>query len=72
VLATAGDLGRPRDVIRLAEELTSKDTGLPPTRIVNIHISTARTHLDLVTGMAHKARWCRHGTSLPRRQRSTP
>jgi transcriptional regulator with XRE-family HTH domain len=47
VLATAGDLGRPRDVIRLAEELTSKDTGLPPTRIVDVHISTARAHLDL-------------------------
>lgn len=47
VLATQGDLGRPRDVIRLAEELTSKDTGLPPTRIVDVHTSTARAHLDL-------------------------
>jgi transcriptional regulator with XRE-family HTH domain len=47
VLATEGDLGRPRDVIRLAEELTSKDTGLPPTRIVDVHTSTARAHLDL-------------------------
>jgi transcriptional regulator with XRE-family HTH domain len=47
VLATAGDLGRPRDVIRLAEELISKDTGLPPTRIVDVHTSTARAHLDL-------------------------
>ncbi|MGH3721700.1 MAG: helix-turn-helix domain-containing protein [Pseudonocardiaceae bacterium] len=47
VLATEGDLGRPRDVIRLATELTSRDTGLPPTRIVDVHISTARAHLDL-------------------------
>ncbi|MGH3872086.1 MAG: helix-turn-helix domain-containing protein [Pseudonocardiaceae bacterium] len=47
VLATEGDLGRPRDVIRLADELTSKDTGLPPTRIVDVHTSTARAHLDL-------------------------
>jgi transcriptional regulator with XRE-family HTH domain len=47
VLATEGDLGRPRDVIRLADELTSRDTGLPPTRIVDVHTSTARAHLDL-------------------------
>ncbi|MGH3847986.1 MAG: transcriptional regulator, partial [Pseudonocardiaceae bacterium] len=47
VLATEGDLGRPRDVIRLAEELTSRDTGLSPTRIVDVHTSTARAHLDL-------------------------
>ncbi len=47
VLATEGDLGRPRDVIRLAEELTSRETGLPPTRIVDVHTSTARAHLDL-------------------------
>jgi transcriptional regulator with XRE-family HTH domain len=47
VLATEGDLGRPRNVIRLAEELTSRDTGLPPTRIVDVHTSTARAHLDL-------------------------
>jgi transcriptional regulator with XRE-family HTH domain len=47
VLATEGELGRPREVIRLADELTSKDTGLPPTRIVDIHTSTARAHLDL-------------------------
>ncbi len=47
VLATEADLGRPREVIRLAQELTSKDTGLPPTRLVDVHISTARAHLDL-------------------------
>ena len=47
VLATEGDLGRPRDVIRLAEELTSRDTGLPPTRIVDVHTNTARAYLDL-------------------------
>jgi hypothetical protein len=47
VLATQGDLGRPRDVIRLAEELTSRDTGLPPTRIVDVHTNTARARLDL-------------------------
>ncbi|MGH3670395.1 MAG: helix-turn-helix domain-containing protein [Pseudonocardiaceae bacterium] len=47
VLATEGDLGRPRDVIRLADELTSRDTGLSPTRIVDVHTSAARAHLDL-------------------------
>jgi transcriptional regulator with XRE-family HTH domain len=47
VLATEGDLGHPRQVIRLAEDLTSKDTGLPPTRIGPVHINTARAHLDL-------------------------
>ncbi len=47
VLATEGDLGRPREVVRLAEELTSRDTGLPPTRIVDVHTSTARARLDL-------------------------
>lgn len=47
VLATEGDLGRPRDVIRLASELTSNDTGLPPTRIGPVFINTARAQLDL-------------------------
>jgi hypothetical protein len=47
VLAAEGDLGRPCEVIRLAEELTSKETGLPPSRIVDVHTSTARAHLDL-------------------------
>ncbi|MGH3884933.1 MAG: transcriptional regulator, partial [Pseudonocardiaceae bacterium] len=47
VLATEGDLGHTRDVIRLAEELTSNDTGLPPTRIGPVHINTARAQLDL-------------------------
>jgi transcriptional regulator with XRE-family HTH domain len=47
VLATQGDLGRPRDVVRLADELTNKDTGLPPTRIGPVHINTARARLDL-------------------------
>ena len=47
ILATEGDLGRPREVIRLAEELTSRNTGLPPTRIVDVHTSTARAQLDL-------------------------
>jgi transcriptional regulator with XRE-family HTH domain len=47
VLATEGDLGHPRETIRLVEELTSKDTGLPPTRIVDVHTSAARAHLDL-------------------------
>jgi len=47
VLATEGDLGRPRSVVRLAEELTSTDTGLSPTRIVDVHTNTARAHLDL-------------------------
>lgn len=47
VLATQGDLGRPRDVIRLADELASNDTGLPPTRLGPVHINTARAQLDL-------------------------
>jgi hypothetical protein len=47
VLATEGELGRPRETIRIAEELTSRDNGLPPTRIVDVHISTARAYLDL-------------------------
>jgi len=47
VLATEGDLGNPREVIRLAEELTSNDTTLPPARIGAVHINTARAQLDL-------------------------
>jgi hypothetical protein len=34
-------------VIRLAEELASNDTGLPPTRIGPVHINIARARLDL-------------------------
>lgn len=47
VLATAGDLGRPRDVIRLADELACTDTELPPTRLGPVHTNTARAQLDL-------------------------
>lgn len=47
VLTTEADLGHPRQVIRLANELTSKDSRLPPTRMVEVHISTARAHLEL-------------------------
>ncbi|MGH3695274.1 MAG: helix-turn-helix domain-containing protein, partial [Pseudonocardiaceae bacterium] len=47
VLATEADLGRPRNVIRLSEELFRTDTGLPANRICSTHISTARAHLDL-------------------------
>ncbi len=47
VVATEGDLGRPRDVIRLADELNRNDTGLPPTRLVDVHTNTARAQLDL-------------------------
>ncbi|MGH3772404.1 MAG: helix-turn-helix domain-containing protein [Pseudonocardiaceae bacterium] len=47
VLATEGDLGRPREVVRLAEKLFRTNTGLPPVRIVDVHISTARAQLDL-------------------------
>ncbi|MGH3869117.1 MAG: helix-turn-helix domain-containing protein [Pseudonocardiaceae bacterium] len=47
VLAAEGDLGRPREVIRLAEELLRNDTGLPPARIAPTHVSTARAQLDL-------------------------
>ncbi|MGH3771887.1 MAG: hypothetical protein ACRDRW_10895 [Pseudonocardiaceae bacterium] len=34
-------------MIRLAEELFSRDTGLPPTRLVDVHTNTARAQLDL-------------------------
>jgi transcriptional regulator with XRE-family HTH domain len=47
VLVTEADLGRPREVIRLAGELTSTPSGLPPTRMADVHISTACAHLDL-------------------------
>jgi transcriptional regulator with XRE-family HTH domain len=47
VLATEGDLGRSREVVRLAEQLSGVDTGLPPTRMGPVHINTARAHLDL-------------------------
>ncbi|MGH3833141.1 MAG: hypothetical protein ACRDRS_22360 [Pseudonocardiaceae bacterium] len=47
VLATEGDLGHPREVIRLAEQLAGNDTGLPPTRLLDVHTSTARAQLDL-------------------------
>ncbi|MGH3719276.1 MAG: helix-turn-helix domain-containing protein [Pseudonocardiaceae bacterium] len=47
VLATEGDLGRPREVVRLAEQLAGNDTGLPPTRLVDVHTNTARAQLDL-------------------------
>ena len=47
VRATEGDLGHLRNVIRLAEDLTSKDTGLPPVRIGAVHISAARAQLGL-------------------------
>ncbi len=47
VLATEGDLGRPRVVIRLSEELFRNDTGLPPTRLGPVHLNTARAYLDV-------------------------
>jgi transcriptional regulator with XRE-family HTH domain len=47
VLATEGDLGRPREVVRLAEQVASIQTGLPPTRMGPVHINTARARLDL-------------------------
>jgi transcriptional regulator with XRE-family HTH domain len=47
VQATQGDLGNPREVIRLAEELTRHETGLPTTRIFAVHTHTARAQLDL-------------------------
>ncbi len=47
VLATEGDLGRPREVIRLADQLFGTDTGLPSTRLYASHVVTARAHLDL-------------------------
>jgi hypothetical protein len=71
VLATEGDLGRPRDVVRLAEELTRKDTGLPPTRIGPVHINTARAHLDLGNREGAQAHLFRPSTSSPRWREST-
>ncbi|MGH3773660.1 MAG: helix-turn-helix domain-containing protein [Pseudonocardiaceae bacterium] len=47
VLATQGDLGHPCEVIRLAEQLNSNDTGLPPSKLLDVHTSTARAQLDL-------------------------
>ncbi len=47
VLAAEGNLGRPREVIRLTEELFRNGTGLPPTRTCPSHIYAARAHLDL-------------------------
>ncbi|WP_028925164.1 helix-turn-helix domain-containing protein [Pseudonocardia acaciae] len=48
VLATEGDLGRPREVVRLADELASGEIRLlPPTRLGPVHINTARARLDL-------------------------
>jgi uncharacterized protein HemY len=47
VLATEGDLGHPREVVRLAEELTSSDAELTPARIGDVHINIARAQLDL-------------------------
>jgi hypothetical protein len=47
VLATQGDLGRPREVVSLAEELFRTDTELPAVRLVDVHISIARAQLDL-------------------------
>ncbi|MBV9315062.1 MAG: hypothetical protein JO100_15335 [Pseudonocardia sp.] len=48
LLATEGDLGRPREeVVRLAEQLAGADTGLPPTRLGPVAIKTARAQLDL-------------------------
>ncbi|MGH3771484.1 MAG: helix-turn-helix domain-containing protein [Pseudonocardiaceae bacterium] len=47
VLVTQGDLGRPREVTHLAEQLAGNDTRLPPTRLQSVHTSTARAQLDL-------------------------
>jgi transcriptional regulator with XRE-family HTH domain len=47
VVVAEGELGRPREVIRLAEELTSKNTELPATRLCDVHTHTARAHLEL-------------------------
>ncbi|MGH3755401.1 MAG: helix-turn-helix domain-containing protein [Pseudonocardiaceae bacterium] len=47
VLAAEGDLGHLREAIRLAEELTSTDSGLPPSQLCHVHLDTARAQLDL-------------------------
>ncbi|MGH3699741.1 MAG: hypothetical protein ACRDQY_09780 [Pseudonocardiaceae bacterium] len=72
VLATEGDLGRPRDVIRFAMELTSRDTSLPPTRIVDVHISTARAHLDLSDRDAAQTALAKAFTAAPQKAKLHP
>ncbi|HET9254531.1 MAG TPA: helix-turn-helix transcriptional regulator [Pseudonocardiaceae bacterium] len=48
VLTAEGDLGRPRGVIRIAEQLLGKNTtGLAANQTSFCHINTARAHLDL-------------------------
>ena len=47
VVIAEGELGRPRRVIRLAEELTSKNTQLPATRLCDVHTHASRAHLGL-------------------------
>lgn len=46
-LATRVDLGRPRDALRMTDDLPAALAGLPPTRVAPTHINYARAQLDL-------------------------
>ncbi len=72
VLATEGDLGRPRNVIRLSEALFRTDTGLPANRICSSHISTARAHLDLGDRDSAQASLLRAWHTAPQRAKTEP
>ncbi|MEV6163773.1 helix-turn-helix domain-containing protein [Streptomyces sp. NPDC052052] len=47
VLATRLDLGRPREALRVADDISSVLEGLPPTRIAPTPINMARAQLDV-------------------------
>ncbi len=72
VLATEGDLGRPRNVIRISEELFRTDTGLPANRICSSHISTARAHLDLGDRDSAHTSLLRAWHTAPQRAKTEP
>ncbi|MFE1930269.1 helix-turn-helix domain-containing protein [Streptomyces sp. NPDC059474] len=46
-LATRVDLGRPRDALRMTDDLPAALAGLPPTRVAPTHINYARAQLDV-------------------------
>ncbi len=72
VLDTEGDLGRPRNVIRISEELFRTDTGLPANRICSSHISTARAHLDLGDRDSAEVSLLRAWHTAPQRAKTEP
>jgi transcriptional regulator with XRE-family HTH domain len=71
-LFTQADLGQSREVIRFADQLTGKDTGLSPSAIVYAHISTARAHLDLGNRDGAQASLVRAFTVAPQAAKSRP